>query len=77
VSGKLKQNTIKTTVAVDEHGATLWRGSIRPGRMHDTTAARVEGVDELLAQYPDMKLPVDAGYQAWPATIPARSPRRR
>ena len=63
VSGKLKQNTIKATVAADQHGATLWCGSIRPGRMHDTTAARVEGVDELLTQYPDVKLLVDAGYQ--------------
>jgi hypothetical protein len=63
VSGKLKQNTIKTTVAADQHGATLWCGSIRPGRMHDTTAVRVEGIDALLAQYPDVQLLVDAGYQ--------------
>jgi hypothetical protein len=63
VSGKLKQNTIKTTLAADEHGATLWCGSTRPGRMHDTTAARVEGIDTLLAQYPEVKLLVDAGYQ--------------
>jgi len=52
VSGKLKQNTIKTTIPADQHGAMLWCGSTRPGRMLDTTAARVEGIDALLAQYP-------------------------
>jgi len=62
VSGKLKQNTIKTTVAAD-HGATLWCGATRLGRMHDVTAARVEGIDALLDAYPDVKLLVDAGYQ--------------
>jgi hypothetical protein len=63
VSGKLKQNTIKTTVAADHHGATLWCCATRPGRMHDVTAARVEGIDALLDAYPDVKLLVDAGYQ--------------
>jgi hypothetical protein len=63
VSGKLKQNTIKTTLAADEHGATLWCGSTRPGRLHDTTAVRIEGIDALLAQYPEVNLLVDAGYQ--------------
>jgi hypothetical protein len=63
VSGKLKQNTIKTTVAADHNGATLWCGATRPGRMHDVTTARVEGVDALLDAYPDVKLLVDAGYQ--------------
>jgi hypothetical protein len=63
VSGKLKQNTIKTTVTADHHGATLWCGATRPGRMHDLTAVRVEGIDALLDAYPDVKLLVDAGYQ--------------
>jgi len=63
VSGKLKQNTIKTTVAADHHGATLWCGATRPGRMHDLTAIRVEGADALPDAYPDVQLPVDAGYQ--------------
>jgi hypothetical protein len=39
-----EQDTIKTTVAADAHSALLWCGSHRPGRMHDTTAARVEGI---------------------------------
>ncbi|WP_280526228.1 transposase [Couchioplanes caeruleus] len=63
VSGKLKQNTIKTTVAADQHGATLWCGSTRPGRMHDTTAARIEGIEVLLQLHPTVRLLVDAGYQ--------------
>jgi hypothetical protein len=63
VSGKLKQNTIKTTVAADQHGATLWCGATRPGRMHDVTTIRVEGADALLDAYPDVHLLVDAGYQ--------------
>ena len=63
VSGKLKQNTIKTTVAADHHGATLWCGATRPGRMHDITTARVEGIDALLDAYPDVSMLVDAGYQ--------------
>ena len=63
ISGKLKQNTIKTTVAADHNGATLWCGATRPGRMHDVTTARIEGIDALLDAYPDVKLLVDAGYQ--------------
>jgi hypothetical protein len=63
VSGKLKQNTIKTTLAADEHGTTLWCGATRPGRMHDSTALRVEGIDTLLQAYPQVKALVDAGYQ--------------
>jgi DDE superfamily endonuclease/Helix-turn-helix of DDE superfamily endonuclease len=63
VSGKLKQNTIKTTVVADEHGTTLWCGSTRPGRMHDLTAARTEGIDILLQAYPQVKILVDTGYQ--------------
>ncbi|WP_324610210.1 transposase family protein [Streptomyces sp. WM6378] len=46
VSGKKKQNTIKTTVIGDEQSRTLWTGAVRPGRMHDQTAARTEGVAE-------------------------------
>ncbi|TYC21918.1 IS5/IS1182 family transposase [Micromonospora sp. MP36] len=63
VSGKVKQNTIKSTVVSDEYGATLWCGGHRPGRMHDTTAARVEGIGALLDAYRQVKVLVDAGYQ--------------
>jgi DDE superfamily endonuclease len=63
ISGKLKQNTIKTTVASDAHGGTLWCGATRPGRMHDLTAVRTEGIDALLDAYPQVEVLVDTGYQ--------------
>jgi hypothetical protein len=37
VSGKKKQNTIKTTTFSDGQGRTLFSGVVRPGRMHDQT----------------------------------------
>jgi transposase len=40
VSGKRKQNTIKVTTCSDGQGRTLWSGTVRPGRMHDQTAAK-------------------------------------
>ncbi|MFD7020185.1 transposase family protein [Streptomyces sp. NPDC059928] len=48
VSGKKKQNTIKTTTFSDPQGRTLFSGVVRPGRMHDQTAARTEGIAERL-----------------------------
>jgi DDE superfamily endonuclease len=63
VSGKKKQNTIKATVASDAHGRPMWAGAIRPGRQHDQTAARTEGLDDLLDAYPEVKFLVDAGYR--------------
>jgi hypothetical protein len=59
VSGKLKQ----TTIMADGHGATLWSGSTRPGRMHDLTAARAEGIDALLDANPQVNVLVDTAYQ--------------
>lgn len=63
VSGKRKQNTIKATVASDAHGRPLWAGAIRPGRQHDQTAVRTEGIDDLLDAFPEVNLLVDAGYR--------------
>jgi hypothetical protein len=63
VSGKRKQNTIKATVASDAAGRPLWCGAVRPGRMHDQTAVRSEGIDDLLGHYPDVKVLVDSGYR--------------
>src|SRR6266496_4001181 len=48
VSGKKKQNTIKPTVVGDGDGRMLWAGATRPGRMHDATAVRTEGIEDLL-----------------------------
>ncbi|MEN3615936.1 transposase family protein [Plantactinospora sp. ZYX-F-223] len=63
VSGKARQNTIKATVVSDEYGVTLWCGGHRPGRMHDSTAARIEGIDALLDAYPRVRVLGDSGYQ--------------
>jgi hypothetical protein len=63
VSGKRKQNTIKATIASDARGRPMWSGAIRPGRMHDQTATRTEGIDDLLDAYPDVKFLVDSGYR--------------
>jgi DDE superfamily endonuclease len=58
-----KQNTIKTTTICDGQGRTLWAGAVRPGRMHDQTAAKTEGIEDLLRQHPMVTATVDAGYQ--------------
>jgi DDE superfamily endonuclease/Helix-turn-helix of DDE superfamily endonuclease len=63
VSGKKKQNTIKATIACDADGRPMWAGAIRPGRQHDQTAVRTEGIDDLLDAYPDVRFLVDAGYR--------------
>lgn len=63
VSGKKKQNTGKATVISDERGRLLWCGAVRPGRMHDVTALRTEGIEDLLRQYPQVRAKVDSGYQ--------------
>ena len=63
VSGKRKQNTIKATIASDARGRPIWVGATRPGRMHDQTAVKTEGLDDLLEQYPDVKFLVDSGYR--------------
>ena len=52
VSGKKKQNTKKATVITDEKGRTLWAGAFRPGRMHDQTAVRTEGIADLFTAVP-------------------------
>ena len=44
VSGKKKQNTIKNTTISDGQGRTLFSVADRPGRMHDQTAMRTEGI---------------------------------
>jgi hypothetical protein len=44
VSDKKKQFPVKATVIADHRGRTLWTDALRPGRMHDATAARNEGI---------------------------------
>jgi DDE superfamily endonuclease/Helix-turn-helix of DDE superfamily endonuclease len=70
VSGKRKQNTSKPTVCSDAHGRTLWAGAVRPGRMHDQTAIKTEGIADLLAQHPTVRVRVDEGYRGLAAAFP-------
>ena len=70
VSGKKKQNTMKATVATDGKGRTAWAGASRPGRMHDQTALRTEGIAGLYERFPQVKSKVDAGYRGLAKQFP-------
>ncbi len=72
VSGKKKQNTIKSTVISDDGGRMLWAGACRPGRMHDAAAVRTEGIEDLLRHYPDVAAEVDSGYQGLARDFPGQ-----
>lgn len=63
VSGKKRQNTKKATVITDDQGRTVWTGAFRPGRQHDQTALRTEGIADLFDRFPTVKAKVDAGYR--------------
>ena len=72
VSGKKKQNTIKATAISDGQGRLLWLGAFRPGRMHDVTALRTGGIEDLLRRHPEVKAEVDTGYQGLAGDFPAQ-----
>ncbi|WP_327434620.1 transposase family protein [Streptomyces sp. NBC_01236] len=77
VSGKKKQNTIKTTTFSDTQGCTLLSRVVRPGRMHDQTAVRTEGIAELFIQHARVKAEVDEGYRGLANEFPDQvAPRR-
>ncbi|MGW7711678.1 MULTISPECIES: transposase family protein [unclassified Streptomyces] len=79
VSGKKKQNTAKTTAIADGSGRLLWSGADRPGRMHDQTAMRTEGIAEQLRLHPQVKAKVDEGYRGLANDFPdkAQAPPRK
>jgi hypothetical protein len=60
-------------------GRTLWTGAFRPGRMHDQTAVKTEGICDLFERYPKVKAKVDAGYQGlakqYPDQVQAPPPK--
>ncbi|MER6481205.1 transposase family protein [Streptomyces filamentosus] len=62
VSGKKKQNTMKATVIADHHGRTLWTDALRPGRMHDATAARTAGIASCFHTFDLVQVLLDDGY---------------
>ncbi|MFG2601905.1 transposase family protein [Streptomyces sp. NPDC048462] len=83
ISGKKKQNTMKTTSFSDGQGRTLFSGVVRPGRMHDQTAVRTEGIAEQFRLRPQVKAKVDDGYRGLAGefsdqiSAPAEEARRR
>jgi hypothetical protein len=72
VSGKKKMNTKKATVVTDGEGRTLWAGAFRPGRMHDQTAVRTEGIADLFTRFPEVRAKVDAGYRGLAKEFPGQ-----
>jgi DDE superfamily endonuclease/Helix-turn-helix of DDE superfamily endonuclease len=72
VSGKKKQNTIKSAAVSDGQGRLLWLGAFRPGRMHDATALRTDGIEDLLQAHPDVSAEVDSGYQGLARDFPGQ-----
>ena len=82
VSGKKKENTVKFTEITGPEGRTLWAGCFRPGRMHDQTAIKTEGIAGRLDDYPDVALEMDDGYRglardySGQVVCPAKKPRK-
>jgi hypothetical protein len=72
LSGQKKQNTIKATAVSDGAGRLLWLGAFRPGRMHDVTTLRTEGIEDLLRQHPDVAAEADTGYRGLARDFPAQ-----
>ncbi|MFB7868157.1 transposase family protein, partial [Streptomyces sp. NPDC056069] len=63
VSGKNKQNAVKSMVVTDGEGRVLWCSPTEPGSCADITQARQLGLVKLLAGGPVVEILADAGYQ--------------
>ncbi len=72
VSGKKRQNTMKSTTLSDHQGRVLFYGAIRPGRIHDQTCVRSEGIAEQFHQHPTVKAEVDEGYRGLTNEFPGQ-----
>ncbi|MFH8737721.1 transposase family protein [Streptomyces sp. NPDC017964] len=70
VSAKKKQNTVKTTTISDGQGRTLWSGANRPGRIHDQTAMRTEGIAEQFPLHPRAMAEADESYRGLAKEFP-------
>jgi hypothetical protein len=66
----MKPNTKKATVVSDGKGRTLWTGALRPGRMHEQTALKTEGISDQFEQQPKVKTEVDSRYQGLAKQFP-------
>jgi DDE superfamily endonuclease/Helix-turn-helix of DDE superfamily endonuclease len=63
ISGKSRQNAVKSMVVTDADGRVLWCSPTVPGSCADITHARHLGLVELLAGGPAVEILADAGYQ--------------
>ncbi|WP_327138620.1 transposase family protein [Streptomyces sp. NBC_01340] len=63
ISGKNKQNAVKSVVVTDGEGRVLWCSPAQPARCADITHARQSGLVRLLAGGPAVEILADAGYQ--------------
>ncbi|WP_369188714.1 transposase family protein [Streptomyces sp. R08] len=63
VSGKTKQNAVKSMILTDAEGRMLFCSPVRPGSCADIPQARQLGLAQLLAEGPFMEILADAGYQ--------------
>ncbi|MFJ8148748.1 transposase family protein [Streptomyces sp. NPDC096048] len=52
ISGKNKQNAVKSMVGTDGEGRVLWCSPVRPASCADITHARQSGLVKLLADVP-------------------------
>nr|WP_328727403.1 transposase family protein [Streptomyces sp. NBC_00259] len=70
---------MKTTTVSDGQGRLLWSGADRPGRMHDQTALRTEGIAEQFQLRPEVGAEVDEGYRGLANEFPdqASAPPRK
>ncbi|MFC9394437.1 transposase family protein [Streptomyces sp. NPDC057027] len=83
ISGKNKQNAVKSMVITDSEGRVLWCSPTRPGSCAGIIHARQLGLVTLLADGPAVEILAHAGYQGLGAqtngrvvTPPRRSPPR-
>lgn len=65
VSGKNKQNAVKTIVVADSDDQVLFRNPAEPGSCANATRARRPGLVRLLADGPALEILADADRQAW------------
>ncbi|WP_336605605.1 transposase family protein [Streptomyces sp. BA2] len=72
VSGKTKQNAVKSMAFTDDEGRLLFCSPVRPGSCPDITQARQLGLVRLLADGPFMEILADAGYQGMGAQTGGR-----
>nr|WP_252981060.1 transposase family protein [Streptomyces chartreusis] len=63
ISGKNKQNAVKSMVVTDGDGHVLWCSPAKPASCADITHARQLGLVKLLAHGPEAEILADAGCQ--------------